>query len=209
MRAPLAHRGGIAILASCPSRRGKAEVRIVSGELRGRPIRAPEGDATRPTSDRARQAVFNILEHAPWSPGLDGRRVIDLFAGSGAMGLEALSHGAASCLFVETAGPALAAIRANIEAFSLSDRARVLRQDAARLGRAAEAPFDLAFLDPPYGEDLGGRALAALAAGGWLTADAIVALELGADEPDPALDGYALLDARRYGAARVLFLRPG
>ena len=185
-------------------------MRIVSGDLRGRPIRTPEGDATRHTSDRARQAVFNILEHAPWSQGVDGRRVLDLFAGSGAMGLEALSHGAAACLFVESAGPALAAIRANIDAFGLAARARVLRQDVTRLGRrsSADAPFDLALLDPPYAQGLGAKALAALSAGDWLAPEAVVVLELGAGEADPPLDGYALLDARRYGKARVLFLRP-
>ena len=102
-------------------------MRIVSGSLRGRPIRAPEGEGTRPTSDRARQAVFNILEHAPWSDGIGGSRVIDLFAGSGAMGLEALSRGAASCVFVESAEPACAAIRANVAALGLDDRARLLK----------------------------------------------------------------------------------
>ena len=198
------------MLATCPKLHGKAEVRVVSGELRGRPILTPEGDATRPTSDRARQAVFNILEHAPWSEGVDGRHVLDLFAGSGAMGLEALSHGAASCLFVESAGPALAAIRTNIDGFGLAGRARVLRQDVTRLGRRspADPPFDLALLDPPYAQGLGGKALAVLIAGDWLAADAAIALELGADEADPPLDGYALLDARRYGKARMLFLRP-
>ena len=201
----------MAMLAACPDRCGKAEMRIVSGELRGRPIRAPAGDATRPTSDRTRQAVFNILEHAPWSPGLQGRRVLDLFAGSGAMGLEALSHGAAACLFVESAGSALAAIRGNIEAFSLGARARVLRQDATTLGSRSpvEAPFDFALLDPPYGKGLGPTALAALADGGWLADDAVATLEIAAEEAEPPLGGYALLDARRYGAARVLFLKPG
>ena len=141
-------------------------MRIVSGDLRGRPIRTPEGGDTRPTSDRARQAVFNILEHAAWSAGVEDRRVLDLFAGSGAMGLEALSHGAAVCLFVENAGPALAAIRINIDALGLVDRARVLRQDVTRLGPRSplDAPFDLALLDPPYGQALSWKALAARAA---------------------------------------------
>ncbi len=165
-------------------------MRIVTGALRGRPIRTPAGEATRPTSDRARQAIFNILEHAPWSPGLAGRRVIDLFAGSGAMGLEAVSRGAAEVLFVESAEPALAAIRANVEAFGLGPRARTLRADATRLGRA-DGPFDLAFLDPPYGKGLGETALAALVSGAWLETDAIATLERGAGEPPVTIPGFA------------------
>ena len=184
-------------------------MRIAAGDLRGRIIRAPEGEATRPTSDRARQAVFNILEHAPWSPGLEDLRVLDLFAGSGAMGLEALSRGAAHAAFVETAAPALAALRDNVENFRLGERTSVLRQDAARLAaRPAGEPFDLAFLDPPYGKGLGEQALAALAAGKWLGPQSIVVFERGADEPAVGLPGWEVLDQRRYGAAGVLFLRP-
>ena len=184
-------------------------MRIVSGALRGRPIRTPPGHDTRPTSDRARQAVFNILEHAPWSPGLQGVRVIDLFAGSGAMGLEALSRGAETCLFVESADPALAAIRGNVEA--MGAQGRVLRQDATRLPRrpAAEAPFDLAFLDPPYGRDLGEAALEALRAGDWLAPEALAVFERGAGEAAVAGPGWSLLDQRRYGVAQVCFLRAG
>ena len=183
-------------------------MRIAGGELRGRAIRTPAGEATRPTSDRARQAIFNILEHAAFSRGVDGARVLDLFAGSGAMGLEALSRGAASCLFVEQAEPALAAIRANLDAFGLGNRARILRQDATRLARRldAEAPFDLAFLDPPYGKGLGETALMALHAGGWLADEAVMVLERGADEGELSLPGFETLDERRYGAAAVLFL---
>ena len=185
-------------------------MRIVTGSLRGRPIRTPPGEATRPTSDRARQAVFNILEHAPWSDGIGGRRALDLFAGSGAMGLEALSRGAQSCLFVEQAEPACAAIRANIEAFRLGERARLLKRDATKLGERPghEPPFGLAFLDPPYRSGLGERALAAVAEGGWLAPDALVVLERGAAEAPAAVQGFTLLDERRYGAARVAFLRP-
>jgi 16S rRNA (guanine966-N2)-methyltransferase len=179
-------------------------MRIVAGDLRGRSIRTPAGADTRPTSDRAREAIFNILEHAPWSSGLKGRRVVDLFAGSGALGLEALSRGAAEILMVENAEPALAAIRANLLAFKLGARARVLRADATRLSKA-EAPFDLAFLDPPYGKGLGERALAALKAGGWLSSDALTVLEVGVDEA-PAPAGFELIDERRYGKAKVLFL---
>jgi 16S rRNA (guanine966-N2)-methyltransferase len=185
-------------------------MRIVSGRYRGKPILTPPGSATRPTSDRARQAVFNILEHAPWSPGLVGCRVLDLFSGSGALGLEALSRGAAYCLFVETDEAARGAIRDNIEAFSLFGETRVHRRDATDLGLrqgGVGAPYDLVFLDPPYRRGLGEEALASLIAGDWLTPDAICVFERSADELDPALPGYDLLDGRIYGAAKVLFLR--
>jgi len=185
-------------------------MRIVAGTLRGRPIRAPDGLDVRPTSDRARQAIFNILEHAPWSEGVAGRRVIDVFAGSGALGLEALSRGAARCLFVDRSEASLAAVRANVEALELGERTRLLRQDATRLGLRHEGKpsFDIAFLDPPYRKDLAGPALAALHAGGWLTTDAIVVLERAAGDADIQTPGYEPLDRRRYGAAEVLFLRP-
>lgn len=185
-------------------------MRIVSGEFRGKTLIAPEGKATRPTSDRARQAIFNILEHAPWSAGVRDRRVIDLFAGSGALGFEALSRGAAFCLFVETDEAARGAIRDNVDAMGLFGRTRVHRRDATQLGvrPGADGPaFDLAFLDPPYGQGLGEVALARLAEGGWLAAGATVVFERGADEPPLEISGYAPLDARDYGAARVLFLR--
>lgn len=185
-------------------------MRIVAGDFRGRALAAPQGPATRPTSDRARQAVFNILEHAPWSDGLHGKRVIDLFAGSGALGFEALSRGAAFCLFVETDEAARGAIRDNIDAFGLFGRTRVHRRDATDLGvrPGADGPaFELAFLDPPYAKGLGEQALARLAAGGWLAPGALVVFERGADEPDVEVAGYQALDVRDYGAARVRFLR--
>jgi 16S rRNA (guanine966-N2)-methyltransferase len=185
-------------------------MRITAGAFRGKPIRAPEGQGTRPTSDRARQAVFNILEHAPWSGGLREARVIDLFAGTGALGLEALSRGAAFCLFVETDEAARGAIRDNVEACGLFGRTRIHRRDATDLGvrpgSAGEA-FDLAFLDPPYGKGLGERALLALAGGGWLKPDAIVVLERGPGEAALEVDGYEPLDQRTYGVAEVSFLR--
>lgn len=184
-------------------------MRIVGGELRGRTLKAPAGEATRPTSDRARQAVFNILEHASWSDGVEGRRVIDPFAGSGALGLEAVSRGAGACLFVDRAEPALAAVRANVEALGVGDRCRLLKADATRLPRRldSEAPFDLVLLDPPYGKGLGEMALASLRGEGWLAPDAVVAFERGADEPALQVPGFEVLDERRYGAARVWFLR--
>ncbi len=186
-------------------------MRIVAGTFRGRPLVAPKGHSTRPTADRAREAIFNVLAHAPWSPGLDGARVLDLFAGSGALGIEAISRGAAFCAFVERAEPARAAIRANLAALGLEARARLDRRDAAALpARAAAdgAPFDLAFLDPPYGEGLGEAALVRLAEGGWLAKDAVAVLERGAGDPAVVPAGFALVDERRWGAARVSFLRP-
>jgi 16S rRNA (guanine966-N2)-methyltransferase len=188
-------------------------MRIVAGAYRGRALVAPQGQATRPTSDRARQAVFNVLEHAAWSDGLHDRRVIDLFAGSGALGLEALSRGSAFCLFVETDAAARGAIRDNVEALGkgeLFGRTRIHRRDATDLGPKPAGdgePFDLAFLDPPYGQGLGERALAQLADGGWLADGALAVLERGADEADHVTPGFAPLDARTYGAARVFFLR--
>jgi 16S rRNA (guanine966-N2)-methyltransferase len=185
-------------------------MRIVSGEFRGKALAAPQGDATRPTSDRARQAIFNILEHAAWSPGPRDARVIDLFAGSGALGFEALSRGAAFCLFVETAEAARGAIRENVDAMGLFGRTRVHRRDATDLGikPGADGPaFDLAFLDPPYAKGLGEAALARLADGGWLAPGAIVVFERGSSEAPFAVPGFEELDARDYGAARVHFLR--
>lgn len=185
-------------------------MRITSGRLRGRPILAPQGGVTRPTSDRARQAVFNILEHAPWSPGLRDVRVIDLFAGSGALGLEALSRGAGFCLFVETDEAARGAIRDNVEALNLFGEARIHRRDATDLGAkpaSTGAAFDLGFLDPPYGKGLGERGLAALAGGGWLEPGALVVLERGPGESAQAPAGFALLDQRTYGVAQISFLK--
>jgi 16S rRNA (guanine966-N2)-methyltransferase len=184
-------------------------MRIVGGRLKGRAIKAPAGSGTRPTSDRAREALFNILAHAPWSPGLEGRRVLDLFAGSGALGFESLSRGAAFALFVETDAAARGALRDNIEALGLFGVTRIHRRDAADLGvRPAGLgdPFDLVFLDPPYGEGLGERALVGLAPGGWIGADALIVYECGAEET-PAMPGFELLDERAYGAAKLLFLR--
>ena len=141
-------------------------MRIVSGRFRGKAIATPPGLNTRPTGDRARQAVFNILEHAAWSRPLEGARVMDVFAGSGALGFEAISRGAAFCLFVETDEAARGAIRDNIEAFGLFGAARVHRRDATDLGvrpGSAGPAFDLVFMDPPYAKGLGERALASLA----------------------------------------------
>jgi len=186
-------------------------MRIVGGEFKGRAIAAPAGRDTRPTGDRARESVFNVLAHAAWSPGLEGRRVLDLFAGSGALGLEAMSRGAAFVLFVETDAAARGATRDNIEALGLFGSTRLHRRDATDLGvkpAGLGEPFDLVFLDPPYNQKLGERALAKLGRrGGWITADALIVFECAAEET-PVLPGYATLEERVYGAAKVLFLRP-
>jgi 16S rRNA (guanine966-N2)-methyltransferase len=189
---------------------GERRLRIVSGEFRGKALVAPQGQATRPTSDRARESIFNILEHAPWSDGVRDKRAIDLFAGSGALGFEALSRGAAFCLFVETDEAARGAIRDNVDALGLFGRTRVHRRDATDLGvrPGADGPaFDLAFLDPPYAKGLGETALAKLAAGGWLAAGATIVFERGTAEPAFSVEGFEPLDVRDYGATRVCFLR--
>ena len=185
-------------------------MRIVAGSLKGRAIVAPEGQGTRPTSDRARQAVFNVLEHAAWAEPLHGARVIDLYAGSGALGFEAISRGAGFCQFAENEDEARGAIRENADTFGLMGRTRVHRRSATDLGvrpgSAGEA-FDIAFLDPPYGKGLGEQTLVRLTEGDWLKPGAIVVFERGSDEPEIDTPGYERLDARDYGAARVLFLR--
>lgn len=185
-------------------------MRIVGGDFKGRAINAPDGRNTRPTSDRAREAIFNILAHAEWAPDIDGARVMDVFAGSGALGFEALSRGAAFCLFVETDEGARGAIRDNVESFGLFGNTRVHRRDATQLGprpgSQAEA-FDLVFLDPPYHKGLGEKALDCLISGNWLSENATVVFERGADEGDFATDVWEINNAKIYGAAQVLFLK--
>ena len=185
-------------------------MRIIGGVFKGRLIAAPPGRDTRPTSDRAREGAFNILAHAPWSKGIAGRHVLDLFAGSGALGLEALSRGAAFAVFVDTDAAARGTIRENIEALGLLGITRIHRRDAADLGAkpvGLGAPFDLAFLDPPYGKGLGDAALAQLSPGGWIGPDALIVMECAADDT-PTTSGFETLDERIYGTAKVLFLKP-
>jgi len=185
-------------------------MRIVGGTLKGRTIRAPEGRDTRPTSDRAREGIFNILAHADWGPRLEGARIIDTFAGSGALGFEAISRGGAFCLFVETDAGARGCIRDNVEGFQLFGNTRIHRRSATDLGpkpAGLGAPFDLVFMDPPYALNLIPPALEQLLRGQWITPDALVVAETGSNEPAPETPGWALLDERTYGAARVSFLR--
>ena len=183
-------------------------MRIIAGRHRGRRLVAPTGPATRPTADRVRQALFDMLWHAPWAgrAAVDGARVLDAFAGTGALGLEALSRGAAQATFLETDRTALQALRANVEACREAERCVVLPADATKPPRAP-APCTLAFLDPPYREGLVGRALQALAAAGWIAPGALVCAETGADAAAAPPPGFMLLAERTHGAARVLCLR--
>lgn len=180
-------------------------MRIVGGAFRGRALAAPRGSAIRPTSDRTREAVFNILEHR-FGGRVDGARVLDLFAGTGALGLEALSRGAAHCTFIEESAEGRGLIRENVEAFGLQGRAKIFRRDATSLGTAGSiTPFDLVFADPPYGRGLGERALRSARDGGWLKPEALIVLEEAADAA-PDLDGFAVLDERHYGDTIVRFI---
>jgi 16S rRNA (guanine966-N2)-methyltransferase len=182
-------------------------VRIVGGEFRGRTLLAPVDERIRPTADRVRQTVFDILAHAYGDP-VQGARVLDLFAGTGALGLEAISRGAATVLFVEDGAEARGLIRGNVEAFGLTGRTRIFRRDATRLGDAGTVqPFDLAFADPPYGSGLGEKALAAAVAGNWLADDALVVLEEAAGTDVVPVAGLELLESRRIGDTQVVFLR--
>jgi 16S rRNA (guanine966-N2)-methyltransferase len=182
-------------------------MRVVGGSLRRRALVAPEGRDVRPTSDRARQALFNILEHHKARP-LAEARVLDVFAGSGALGIEALSRGAAHCTFFENLGTALVAIRVNLSKLGLTGRTTVIGRDALHPGTAAgpHLPASLAFLDPPYRSGLAVPALAALAVGGWLAPKALVSVEIGAREDFVAPDGFSIVDERRYGAGRLMLL---
>jgi 16S rRNA (guanine966-N2)-methyltransferase len=183
-------------------------MRIVGGIHRGRHLTVPPGEVVRPTSDRAREALFNILSHgrfaASGSP-IAGQNVLDAFAGTGAFGLEALSRGAGNAVFIENSREALAALRRNIAALGEEDRARIVTGDATRPTRA---PFAcaVAFLDPPYNSGLAGSALSALAAAGWLMPDALVIVEVAAREALEPPAGFTGIDERVYGAARLVFL---
>jgi len=184
-------------------------MRIVGGRLRGRALTAPKSRAIRPTADRLRESLFNILVHAYGDP-VTGARVLDLFAGTGALGLEALSRGAAFALFVDDAAEARALLRENIAALGLAGVTRVFRRDAAKLGAAHPlAPFSLAFLDPPYGRGLAEQALAAACAGGWLAQDALVVVEEAAQAGFAAPAGFDELERRDYDDSALIVLRYG
>lgn len=183
-------------------------MRVVGGRFRGRALAAPKHDGLRPTSDRVRESVFNILEHGVADFELDGARVIDLFAGTGALGIEAASRGAAFALFVEDAAEARALIRDSIEAMGLTGTTRIFRRDATDLGPVGTmAPFALAFLDPPYGKGLGEKALVALRDGGWLIPRAVIVLEERADVEVTLPERFTAFDRRRWGDTQAVFAR--
>jgi 16S rRNA (guanine966-N2)-methyltransferase len=182
-------------------------MRIVGGRLRGRTLAAPKSQAIRPTADRLREAFFNILVHAYGDP-VAGARVLDLYAGTGALGLEALSRGAAYCLFVDSGAEARALLRENVEALGLGGVSRVFRRDAPKLGDAHPiAPFSLVFLDPPYGRGMAAPALTAAGAGGWLAPGALAVVEDSATAGFTAPEGFDECERRRYDDTEVIFLR--
>lgn len=181
-------------------------MRVVGGRLRSRPIAGPKSDAVRPTSDRLRESLFNILAHAYDDP-VTGARVLDLFAGTGALGIEAVSRGAAYALFVDEGVEARALLRNNIEALGLGGVTRIFRRDATRLGPVHPlAPFSLLFLDPPYGKGLAEKALASARDGGWLMSSALVIVEEAANANFIAPDGFEKIERREYNDTELVFL---
>lgn len=186
-------------------------MRVVGGSFRGRRLHAPAGAEVRPTSERSREALFDILGHGAdyhtaAGPLPTGARVVDAFAGTGALGLEALSRGAAHVAFIENDPAAIAVLRRNIDALDAAGQVTVLARDATRPG-PAPAPCTLALMDPPYGSDLAVPALEALAAADWLAPGAVAVLEVPAKRPFAPPAGFELLDQRKYGRARIVFLR--
>jgi 16S rRNA (guanine966-N2)-methyltransferase len=183
-------------------------MRIVAGKHRGRRIAAPPGDAVRPTSERAREALFNILAHGRFGPGpiFEDARVLDVFAGTGAFGLEALSRGARFATFIENDRDARETLAANIKTLGEGARTRLLVADATTPPRS-DGPYDLVFLDPPYRSGLAAPALEALSRAGWLGPGALVIVELAAREDFEPPSGFDLLEERRYGAGRLVFLK--
>jgi 16S rRNA (guanine966-N2)-methyltransferase len=182
-------------------------MRIVGGRLRGRTLAAPKSGAIRPTADRLREALFNILIHAYGDPVTDAR-VLDLFAGTGALALEALSRGAAFALFVDDGAEARALLRENVAVLGLGGATRIFRRDATKLGPAHPVePFSLVFLDPPYGQGLAEQALAAARAGGWLTPDALIVVEEAAKARFVAPEGFDERERRVYDDTVLIVLR--
>jgi len=185
-------------------------MRIVAGKFRGASLDAPKGLTTRPTSDRVRQALFNVLEHGPARFDFDGARVLDLFAGTGALALEALSRGARYAVFIEEDAAARGAIRRNVETLSLTGVTKIWRRDATKLGDAgALQRFDLIFCDPPYGRGLGERALASAVDGGWADDNAVAVIEERADAEIAWPAPFQEIDRRRYGDTLIALARAG
>src|SRR5579864_2873873 len=185
-------------------------MRIIAGKHRGRKLLAPEGDEVRPTGERAREALFDILMHGRLSdgPAYEDAQVLDAFAGTGAFGLEALSRGARYATFIEKDRAVRVLLQQNIAALGETQRAAIIAGDAVKPPRAS-GPCSLAFLDPPYREDLTAPALSGLAKAGWLADKALVIVELAAREDVDLPEGFTRLEERRYGAAKFVFLRYG
>ena len=184
-------------------------MRIVAGKFRGKQLISPSDDSIRPTADRVRESMFNILA-SRLGPVFEGIRVLDLFAGTGALGLEALSRGASHVTFVDIGAEARGIIRDHIEAFGAGGITKLLRRDATDLGVPGTfGKFDLVFLDPPYGQGLGEQALAGIAAGGWLADGATIVFEDSVEAEVEIPAGFTLDDRREYGAAAVHFLTFG
>jgi len=182
-------------------------VRIVGGDFRGRALATPKSNAIRPTIDRTRESLFNILMHA-YPEALDGTRVMDVFAGTGAVGLEALSRGCRNALFVENGVEGRALLWENIDTLGLHGRTRILRRDATRLGAiGALEPFHLIFADPPYGKGLGEQALRAAHEGGWLEPGALAILEESADVEPQVYMAFKWLETRAFGDTKMHFYR--
>jgi 16S rRNA (guanine966-N2)-methyltransferase len=183
-------------------------MRIIAGRHRGRSLKAPPGHVVRPTSERAREALFDILAHGRFAerPVFEEALVLDAFAGTGALGLEALSRGATQASFIENDRAALSALHANIEGLGEAQSARVFAADALH-PPPASTPCSLAFVDPPYGEDLAAPALIALAAARWFAPGALVVVELAARQKLAPPANFVFLEERRYGSARLVFLR--
>jgi len=182
-------------------------MRVTGGSFGGRSLKSPASSRIRPTTDKLRQAIFNILAHAYGDPA-SGARVLDLFAGTGALGIEALSRGAAFTLFVEEAAESRALIRANVEALALTGVTKVFRRDATKLGpRGAFEPFSLVFCDPPYGKGFAEKALASAREGGWLSKDALLVVEESVEAKFAIPAGFEELERREYDDTEIVFLR--
>ncbi|WP_108681535.1 16S rRNA (guanine(966)-N(2))-methyltransferase RsmD [Methyloceanibacter sp. wino2] len=183
-------------------------MRIVAGRFKGKSLDAPKGLNTRPTSDRVREALFNVLTHGAPEIAFERTRVLDLFSGSGALGLEAVSRGARYCLFIEEDAGARGTIRRNVEALGLTGVSKIWRRDATRLGPVGTmSPFDLVFCDPPYGKGLGPTSLQSALEGGWLAPNAVVVLEERAGEPPNWPESLVEIDRRRYGDTEIAIAR--
>ena len=182
-------------------------MRIIGGRFKGRSLKAPADHSVRPTSDRLRETLFNILAHAYDDPAPDAR-VLDLFAGTGALGLEALSRGARFAQFVDDSAQGRGLIRANVETLGVAAQTKIFRRDATRMGQVhPHEPFSLVFCDPPYNQGLGCKALASALAGGWFSANALIVFEESSKAELDLPDALTLLEQRDFGETQILFLQ--